>query len=218
MEGQLIREFIENRLRELGLKRKDIPKLLGYENANKCFRLLDRLFTGSLQQHHLIDRIASSPLGGDEFQKVYVTEVLEQWNAVERDIEAALEHDERTFRPHLWVINEHDVPRPIITLTLFGIDHFKRLDLPEGLHAIENLDQRLDEIERYICKVIDDVEVHARINSVFGAATLVLYRDEYYHSYVFDVPAREFIGWTKDVPSYPMYYTYQGKRMYTFKR
>jgi len=43
-----LNQYITTQLRELGLKRGDLPSLLGYTNPNKCLKRVDRLL-GRLQ-------------------------------------------------------------------------------------------------------------------------------------------------------------------------
>lgn len=218
MEGRLLSEYLRNRLHDLGLKRKDVPRLLGYQNANKCFRLLDRFLTGSFDLPHLVERIRLSPLGGPVFELTYQSELDLQASALQQQIDAAIAEDEDAFRPHLWCIHEREVPYPLAALNAFGTEYFKRLDLPDCIRDIPYADQRIEIALRYINEYLRDDEIYIRLNSVYGSLLYVLYRDEYRLSFVYDVELAQFIGHTHDVPSRPLFFVHQGKVLFRYRR
>lgn len=193
-------QFITSKLKDLHLTRGDLPQLLGYVNGNKCLRIIDRLLKGDVNQHHLLMKIRESPLGGDEFESV-LREQIRLWDLQrnerqrERDLKEKL-----SFVPHLHFIHERNVPSPIHVVCIIGVHHFKRLDIPQHILDFENRLTQLTLVEEFILEYLRDSPDRRLVSSPFGRVIQILFRDEYEHSYVFDVERGEFVDSLSGVP------------------
>lgn len=172
------------------IRRGQIPALLGLTNPNKALRRYDALLEGGLHDADLIARLRACPLLAGEGLDAAIEETR---RAIERDARerrlAAELRARRTFRPHLWVIHENTVPSPIFVVGFFGIDTFKRIELPEHVASDPHVGSQLVALARFLT---DNFRDKGYLWSPFGRPTQVLFRDTYDHSYVFDVATRAF--------------------------
>lgn len=193
-------QYITTRLRELGLKRGDLPRLLGYTNPNKCLRNLDHLLGGDFNQTLLIQRIQESPIGGETFLSELDREKNKRRiDQQEREKVQELK-DRKSFVPHLHFIHERNVPSPIHVVCFIGVNHFKRLELPDYVFEITDEDQRVQVAEGFLRDYLLNPPTYQYINSVFGRVRQILYRIEYDRSWVFEVSENRFIGEHHGVP------------------
>ena len=192
--------YITTQLRELGLKRGDLPRLLGYTNPNKCLRNLDHLLSGDFNQTLLIQRIQESPIGGETFLSELDREKNKRRiDQQEREKVQELK-DRKSFVPHLHFIHERNVPSPIHVVCFIGVNHFKRLELPDYVFEITDEDQRVQVVEGFMRDYLLNPPTYQYINSVFGRVRQILYRIEYDRSWVFEVSENRFIGEHHGVP------------------
>ena len=192
--------YITTRLREHGLKRGELPRLLGYTNPNKCLRNLDHLLSGDFNQTLLIQRIQESPIGGETFLSELDREKNKRRiDQQEREKVQELK-DRKSFVPHLHFIHERNVPSPIHVVCFIGVNHFKRLELPDYVFEITDEDQRVQVVEGFLRDYLLNPPTYQYINSVFGRVRQILYRIEYDRSWVFEVSENRFIGEHHGVP------------------
>lgn len=192
--------YITTRLRELGLKRGDLPRLLGYTNPNKCLRNLDHLLSGDFNQTLLIQRIQESPIGGETFLSELDREKNKRRiDQQEREKVQELK-DRKSFVQHLHFIHERNVPSPIHVVCFIGVNHFKRLELPDYVFEITDENQRVQVVEGFLRGYLLNPPTYQYINSVFGRVRQILYRIEYDRSWVFEVSENRFIGEHHGVP------------------
>jgi hypothetical protein len=197
----ILKEYIHTQLRELGLKRGDLPNLLGYTNQSKCLRNIDKLFGGDYNQPDLLRRIGESRLGGRPFEVVMKKQV-EMWEMERQEKQRMKELKDRlSFVPHLHFIHERSVPSPIHVVCWVGVHHFKRLDLPQHILNVTDELTRLNVVEEFISDYLRNPYPDHRLTSgPFGKVVQILYRVEYEHSYVFDVHKGLFVDCWLGVP------------------
>ena len=193
-------QYIITRLRELGLKRGDLPRLLGYTNPNKCLRNLDHLLSGDFNQTLLIQRIQESPIGGETF--LFELDREKNKRRIDQQEREKVQElkDRKSFVPHLHFIHERNVPSPIHVVGFIGVSHFKRLELPDYLFEITDENQRVLVVEGFLRDYLLNPPTYQYINSVFGRVRQILYRNEYDRSWVFEVSENRFIGEHHGVP------------------
>lgn len=186
----LLSAYLAQQCATHSIRRGQIPALLQFSNANKALRRYDALLAGGLHDADLIARIRACPLlAGDAFEEsLEFTRSAIERNARERMLAAEL-RARRDFRPHLWVIHENTVPSPIFVVAWFGVDTFKRVELPETVAQDPSMGSRLVTLTGWLS---DNLRDKAYLWSPFGRPTQILYRDTYEHSYVFDVAERRF--------------------------
>lgn len=180
------------------IRRGQIPALLGFTNANKALRRYDVLLAGDLRDEDLLHRIRACPqLAGNGFDDAMErTRHKLACDARERRLAQEL-RTRRLFTPHLWVIHERTVPSPIFVVAFFGIDTFKRVELPAAVAADDGIGSRLGMLTRFLTM---NLRNPGYLTSPFGKPVQVLYRDTYDHSYVFDVAERRFTHELHDAP------------------
>ena len=192
--------YITTQLRELGLQRGDLPRLLGYTNPNKCLRNLDHLLGGDFNQTLLIQRIQESPIGGETFLSELDREKNKRRiDQQEREKVQELK-DRKSFVPHLHFIHERNVPSPIHVVCFIGVEFFKKLELPDYVFEITDENQRVQVVEGFLRDYLLNPPTYQYINSVFGRVRQILYRIEYDRSWVFEVSENRFIGEHHGVP------------------
>jgi hypothetical protein len=81
---------------------------------------------------------------------------------------------------------------------MFGIDTFKRVEIPEQLIGIEHMGHRLVDMASWLIENLRDPRY---LTSLFGRPTQILYRDTYEHSYVFDVATRCWVDELHEPPA-----------------
>ena len=192
--------YITTQLRELGLQRGDLPRLLGYTNPNKCLRNLDHLLSGDFNQTLLIQRIQESPIGGESF--LFELDREKNKRRIDQQEREKVQElkDRKSFVPHLHFIHERNVPSPIHVVCFIGVNHFKRLELPDYVFEITDENQRVQVVEGFLRDYLLNPPTYQYINSVFGRVRQILYRIEYDRSWVFEVSENRFIGEHQGVP------------------
>ena len=193
-------QYITTRLRELGLKRGDLPRLLGYTNPNKCLRNLDHFLGGDFNQTLLIQRIQESPIGGETFLSELDREKNKRRIDQQEKEKVQELKDRKSFVSHLHFIHERNVPSPIHVVCFIGVNHFKRLELPDYVFEITDENQRVQVVEGFLRDYLSNPPTYQYINSVFGRVRQILYRIEYDRSWVFEVSENRFIGEHYGVP------------------
>jgi hypothetical protein len=196
-----LNQYITTQLRELGLKRGDLPSLLGYTNPNKCLKRIDRLCKGDYNQPDLLQRISESRLGGRPFEVVMKKQV-EVWEMERQEKQRMKELKDRlSFVPHLLFIHERSVPSPIHIVNFIGVEFFKKLEIPDYILNIKDELKQLNVMDEFIKEyLINPYPDHRLTNGPFGKVVQILYRVEYEHSYVFDVQKGLFVDCWLGVP------------------
>ncbi|MFN5377178.1 MAG: hypothetical protein ACK5BQ_00220 [Ignavibacteria bacterium] len=195
----LLHTYLAQQCAANGIRRGQIPALLQLANVNKTLRRYDALLAGGLHDQDLLDRIRRcEPLAG-----ACLDEVVDATRAhIERARREQLLAQElkrrREFTPHLWVIHENKIPSPIFPVAMFGIDTFKRVEIPQQLVDTEHVGQRLIDMASWLIENLRDPRY---LTSLFGRPTQVLYRDTYDHSYVFDVATRCWVDELHEPPA-----------------
>lgn len=186
----LLAAYLARQCATHSIRRGQIPALLQLSNANKALRRYDVLLAGGLHDADLVARIRACPLlAGDAFEEsLDFTRRAIEANARERAMAAEL-RARRDFRPHLWVIHENTVPSPIFVVAWFGVDTFKRVELPAAVADDPSVGSRLVSLAEWLS---DNLRDERYLVSPFGRPTQILYRVTYDHSYVFDVAQRCF--------------------------
>jgi hypothetical protein len=91
------------------------------------------------------------------------------------------------FTPHLWV--EHRPGRPscaIACVAAAGLDHFKRIDIPQHVLDINAMAQRLEALTVCIRQLPSDGPTWSRLNFGFGAPLVIHYRNAFDRYYSYD--------------------------------
>lgn len=171
-----------------------MPHLLGYKNSNKALRRLDQ-FCNELADCDLLDRLRHSEIfAGNDLESVLTSArhqlQLQQAELRRQDEVRAL----LAFVPHLWVIHTNSVPSPIFVVGFFGLETFKRIPLPESLSTQKKPQNALLLVARFIEDYLAEppIEQHV-LNNCFGKAEQILYRDQYDHSFLYDIKLHSWI-------------------------
>ena len=186
----LLHAYLAQQCATHSIRRGHIPALLRLTNANKALRRYDALLAGGLDDADLLARIrACPPLAGDSLD-VAIADTRRACEVNRREAELARELKRRAaFQPHLWVVHERSRPSPIFVVAMYGIDVFKRVDLPQEIARMSHAGARLVAIASMLRSGLQQQDYFC---SPFGRPVQVLYRDTYVHSYVFDVESQRF--------------------------
>lgn len=195
----LLHTYLAQQCAANGIRRGQIPALLQLANVNKTLRRYDALLAGGLHDLDLLDRIRRcEPLAGEHFDEVVETTRAHNERARREQLLAAELKRRREFTPHLWVIHENKIPSPIFPVAMFGIDTFKRVEIPEHILGIEHMGPRLIDMASWL---IENLRNARYLTSLFGRPTQIVYRDTYDHSYVFDVATRCWVDELHEPPA-----------------
>jgi hypothetical protein len=194
----LLDEYLAHQCAIHSIRRGQIPALLQFKNSNKALRRYDALLAGNLHDEDLLDRIRACPLlCGDGLDEALArTKHKRACDAREKAKVQEL-RARRAFTPHLWVIHERSVPSPIFVVAFFGVETFKRVELPDIVLAETAIGGRLVTLASFLA---DNLRDPSYLASPFGRAVQVLYRDTYDHSFVFDVAEGRFTHELHEAP------------------
>ncbi|MBS1562116.1 MAG: hypothetical protein JSS89_10960, partial [Bacteroidetes bacterium] len=124
-----LQRFLCERMAALGIRRRDIPRLLNATNPNTMLHRFDALMRGSMDNASLLAALRTSVLAGEEYAASFdaalsATEHQQRVDAEEgermREMQAR-----RDFVPHVWVEHERRVPEPIFVVVWFGVEPYK---------------------------------------------------------------------------------------------
>jgi hypothetical protein len=172
--------------------------MLHLKNANKALKRYDALLRGELNDADFIARIRACPeLAGDGFDEA-LEETRRYVEACREERRLAAELRARAaFTPHLWVVPENKIPSPIFVVGFFGVEAFKRFEIPEEIASLSNPGDILIALGSMLKERCKD---RAYMASPFGRAVQVLYRETYDHSYVYDIEQQ---GWIDELFTCP---------------
>lgn len=200
----MLKEIITRDLHERGLRRSDVPELLGYarsRNTAKCLRRFDAVCDGDVSDLDMVQRIVTSVLGTPEV--VSILALVRRMQEIDRRERAHASElkARRAFVPHVLVVHERTVPdHPFFIVAVLGVDHFKRIDLPDYILSITDPSARMDAVAGLLAAV-QHSDAYARVlDGPFGPARQFLYRDAFDHAWVFDLAAARCIGEHHGVP------------------
>lgn len=194
----LLDAYLAHQCATHSIRRGQLPALLQFKNPNKALRRYDALLAGALHDDDLLDRIRACPLlCGDGFEEA-LTRTRLKLASDAREQQLAMElRARRTFTTHLWVIHERSIPSPIFVVAFFGVETFKRVELPDIVLTETSIGGRLVTLASFLA---DNLRDPSYLASPFGRAVQVLYRDTYDHSYVFDVAEGRFTHELHEAP------------------
>lgn len=196
-----IKAYLEQQCVKTGIRRRDIPMLLGYRNTAKALRRYDAFVAGNITDEDIVQRIKQCPkLAGSDFE-LALAHTAHIQRVAERELLFAHElRDRITFKPHLWFEHERSSPTPIIVVAMLGEHRFRCLELTDEIAALPETDYKLFEIRLMLRDLLEQQPRHPVLMGPFGRAIRVLYRDTYDHSTVFDLATLEIIDERFTVP------------------
>jgi hypothetical protein len=190
----ILQQYVDARLKSKGLKRGNLPQMLGYTNASKCLRRFDAFVLGRFNDHEFLQRIrANEILYGEEFeyalkQAMYEKQIQDAEKDRVRELQARSE-----FVPHIWVIHENSVPSSIFVVGFLGLMRFKYMKLPDSIHKIQDEKDRLKAVERYFLQKRECNPNAEYLFGPFGRAKGFLYRDVFDHVHEYSLETLSFI-------------------------
>ncbi len=133
-----ITKLVQDRMDELGVKRKAVVIGVGYKNIPRGVnKFANDLRTGKLEGLFRYPLAKFLGIDLEVFEQamndtaaIYKQERLAHISK-QRELERA------NFKPHLWVNKSCSVPSPIFVVALLGQDTFLRCDLPENIITLE---------------------------------------------------------------------------------
>ncbi|MBK7186994.1 MAG: hypothetical protein IPH85_13955 [Ignavibacteria bacterium] len=171
------------------VRRGQLPTALGLGNINKALRRLDALCAGEFFDADLLERMRRSRLFAPDDLDAAVAVTINEARAANAACEERAEQLRRErFSPHLWV--EHRPGRPDCTLfTLYwaGMNHFKRVAIPQEVLDMVSVEQRLQALTLLIEQLPNDAPTWSRLHYGFGPPLLFHYRITYDAYYTFDL-------------------------------
>lgn len=196
-----IKQYLERQCALHGIRRGDIPRLLGYTNRSKALRRFDRFVAWNWFDESFAKRIRTCPqLAGDDLDLIRAE--LAQKERVDRKEQVRAETLRRryNFVPHIWFEHERELPRPLFIVAQHGEEPFRRFDLPEGFTEDHPAALILFEIPTLLMKILSEQQDCIQLHGPFGKAVSAIYRDTYDHGYVFDLTTLECIGERHEAP------------------
>jgi hypothetical protein len=174
--------LIQNRCRQLGLRKIDLIRRTSYRNHAKGVRRLEALLAGDLDGAPELLRSLPQALDirPDEFHRV-VQETRDALELERREAAAAAEAEWRAaFVPHAVILAERDIPQPIFVAALIGAKRLLHIEF-ENEEPATFLDQALEQAKRRPGMFWDSKEILPAFGKVIGVA--VNYTPEYavYH-------------------------------------
>lgn len=139
--------FVENKLNELGLSRRQLVDKLGYANIYKGYALLDKIAKGNMIVKEQAERLATAL----EIDIKELREPLLETQRLCEEKRKAEEEEEKEkarakFKPFIIAVGENERPEPVFVACLMHKRRFiylenSFLDLPAGeqLERISNL-------------------------------------------------------------------------------
>ncbi len=189
-----IDQYLEKEWTAHGIARGRIPALLGFSNPNKALRRYDAFLAGAFDDADMLSRLRScSLLAGDGFDQALAESIAKQeLERRERALEQELK-DRRSFVPHLYAEHEKRIPEhPFFAIAFLGINHFKRIDVPEEIMNIEDTGQRLLAVKEFIDNLVDAYMELRVLGGPFGKVLRFLFRDTFDVAYVYDINERAY--------------------------
>ncbi len=190
----ILQKYFDDRLKSEGLKRGNLPQMLGFSNTNKCFRRFDAFVLGRFNDQEFLGRIrANEILSGEEFEHALRHAIFyKQIEDAEKNKVSELKARSE-FKPHIWVIHENSVPSPIFVVGFLGIMRFKYLHLPNFILLIQEENDRLKAVEIYFLRLLESNPNAECLFGPFGRAKGFFYRDVFDHVHEYSIEKHSFI-------------------------
>jgi hypothetical protein len=174
--------FIQNRCRQLGLRKIDLIRRTSYRNHAKGLRRLDALLAGNLDDAQELLRSLPEALDirPDEFHRV-VQETRDALELERREAAAVAEAEWRAaFVPHAVILVERDIPQPIFVAAFIGTKRLLHIEF-DNKESSTFLDQALEQAKTRPGMFWDSTEVLPAFGKVVGV--VINYTPEYavYH-------------------------------------
>lgn len=133
-----ITKLVQDRMDELGVKRKEVVIGVGYKNIPRGVnKFANALRTGRLEGLFRYPLAKFLGIDLEVFEQALKdTEAIYKQARMER-ITKQQELERANFKPHLWAKKSRGVPSPIFVVAFFGQDTFLRCDLPENIVDME---------------------------------------------------------------------------------
>jgi len=197
--------YLRTQIAKKGIRRGDIPALLGFTNVNKTLRRLDAFLEGRVEDAALLDKLISAGIFvRSEYEPLFQADYQSHLRAANiRSLEMEILR-RNAFVPHIWIEHEERIPNQIFFVAFIGIQHYKRIDLPPSIHLIGTPQDKLRAVTLFIEEYVANPPQFHQLKNTFGKATHFLYRDTYTHSYVYDLHARAFVGERETAPNIPV--------------
>jgi hypothetical protein len=139
----IIIRLVEERRKELGLRKQDVVRKAGYTNVGKGCRRYDELLAGELHTSRgLIDRLPAALNLPPETVTEAVAETKRQhWARMDAEWRAA-------FKPHGIIITEHYIPTQITFAAITGADRHLWVNFEPGSKSITYIKQALKAVRQ----------------------------------------------------------------------
>ena len=187
-------QYLQQQCETHKIRRGAIPQLLGYSNPNKALKRYDAFLAGAYDDADILARLrACNVLAGVGFEQALAESIAQQ--ELERRERALAQElkDRQSFVPHLYAEHEKRIPEhPFFAIAFLGINHFKRIDVPEEIMQIEDAGQRLWAVKEFIDNLVDAYEELRVLGGPFGKVLRFLFRDTYDVAYVYDINERAY--------------------------
>ncbi len=196
-----IKQYLERQCALHGIRRGDIPRLLGYTNRSKALRRYDSFVAWNWFDEGFARRIRACPeLAGDDFDLIRA-QLAHKERADRKEVFRTEALRRRySFVPHIWFEHENQVPKPLFVVAQLGEERFRRLELPPGFTSDHPAALVLFEIPTLLMRLLTDQPDCVQLKGPFGKAVSAIYRDTYDHGYVFDLTTLECIGECHEAP------------------
>jgi len=192
-----IRTFLRTRMTELGIRRRDIPRILRATNANTALRSFDDLMMGYAFDDSFLATLRASDLVGHDhvgdFDAARATTLHRLRVDADEAVRAAAMRARRDVVPHVWVEHERWYPQPVFVVAWFGVEPFKKLDLPSAVLAADHPADVLLAVAAYLRCVRQDPAAAVLMKGPFGRATHFYFRTTYDEYYVFSIAEQCFV-------------------------
>lgn len=210
MRKTALKEYIQQCIAQHGLKRGEIPRILGFTNSNKALRRFDAVLSGNVSDVDFIKRLRnSSYFGGPGLESALQGTIRKQViDEQERNLTNELRH-RRAFCRHGWIETELKGANPPRGMICMAIPKTKYIHIPDEVFR-NRRGNILSIVGKYFNQLIDDQESKVNQCTIFGEPVRILFRDSFDHCHVFDIKRRSFVGkrsinWRTDEVKY-LYY------------
>jgi hypothetical protein len=131
-----IGRFILERARALGLSRSDLVHRFSYRDIGKGHKALSTVLLTGVIPLHIANRLAEALEVDDALFRAVIDATMRQKRDEASVRRAESEREYRaSFRPHLQVQTERQVPSPIFVAALLTVARFRIVHLPNGALA-----------------------------------------------------------------------------------
>ena len=140
-----LRRLIKERMAELGVRRSEFARRMGYSNISKGCRRIDQMIDGDL---HVAVPLRTMLATGLAVEVEAVDQAIE---TTEAQLHAASSQAYcADFEPHAIVLCENDVPSPIFVYVLAGSASLHTIPMPAGASPDSFAERALERLPDYI--------------------------------------------------------------------